>query len=300
MKKIYNCRYPGPLAFALLLGLIQLCPSPAKSHEAWIQPQHYTVGPFDPLHADIRVGEGFLGEQYAYNPQYMKTLTVSAKNVAVDLPAKSGAMPAVVFNPVFSGLHALGYQTTGNIFQHQNWAQFHQYAVSEGLKDSQIVSDLTGWQDNPVNEIYVRHSKTLVNVSDVSAQDSDYRIGHAYEWVAVSNPYQLVPEEAIKLQLWHNQKPLASDHVIVFKRTQKDAGSEVPPKFHKTNANGILTLPAIPGENFLVSTVIFTDKSPSGIDQPRLWQSDWVSISFAVPEIRKNTEKEVLTKLFDK
>ncbi|MEM6986679.1 MAG: DUF4198 domain-containing protein [Pseudomonadota bacterium] len=133
----------------------------------------------------------------------------------------------------------------------------------------------------PVRELYIRHSKTLIGVG--ASGGDEKKLGYAYEWVALTNPYTLSKNQKVQLQLWKGDRPVAHQSVSVFTRGNGDNGQRVLPVRHRTDSKGTLSLQVSPGDSVLVNTVCFTPTPERDTVQALAWQSDWVSMSFSVP-----------------
>lgn len=260
--------------FAILTAL------PAQSHEFWIEPLAYQIEPDGQLQAELLNGQEFEGTQLAYLPQRFELFRMASGMRQLDVENRLGARPALDNAPLAEGLHAISYQSRLSKISYTEWEKFLTFAAHKDFQDIEAIHDARGLPREGFTEGYWRFAKTLIGVGHSSGRD--FRTGLGVEFVALDNPYTDDVSNGLRVQLHFLEETLADSQVELF---EKAPDGTVEITLHRTDADGIATLPVQAGHSYLVDHVVLREPSAALAQAAEIeWETLWAALTFAVPE----------------
>ncbi len=261
-----------------LSALLAVAPAlPAISHEFFIQPQAYMVAPDAPLIADIRVGQQFKGSAYSYIPQNTVRFDLVMGDAVIPVDARTGDRPALNMAAPAQGLVTVVHQTTDSFLTYTDPAKFEQFVTHKDFAWALEENERRGIPEIGFRERYSRFGKALIAVG--SGTGADREVGMETEIVALANPYTDDLSGGMPVLVLYQGKPRADTQVEVFARAPE---ADVTDEMYRTDAEGIATIPVVPGVEYLFDTVVMRALEPVAENDP-VWESLWASLTFMVP-----------------
>lgn len=255
-------------------------PSQVLSHEFWIEPLAYQIGTEDMLQGEFVNGQEFEGSELAYLPQRFELFTMSSGMRRSVVENRLGARPALDIAPLAEGLHAISYQSRLSTLTYTEWEKFLKFAAHKDFQDIEAIHDARGLPRSGFDEGYWRFAKALIGVGN--SEGSDLRTGLATEFVALDNPYTDDLSDGLRVQLFFMDAVRADAQVELF---EKAPDGTVEITLHRTNDEGIATLPVKAGHSYLVDGVILREPSAIRAEQAEIeWETLWAALTFAVPD----------------
>ena len=99
--------------------------------------------------------------------------------------------------------------------------------------------------------------------------------------MALENPYTGDLSDGLDVQLLHEGTPVPEAQIELF---AKSADHGVETTYHRTGADGVVTLPVVAGTAYLVDSVRLEPREPSEATQGAVWHSLWASLVFRTPD----------------
>lgn len=266
------------IAFALTAALP--VPSQVLAHEFWIEPLSYQVQLDDMISGELTNGQEFAGSQLAYLPQRFERFTVAAGMRQGDVENRLGARPALDIAPLSEGLHVISYQSTLSTLTYTEWAKFLGFSEHKDFADIEAIHDARGLPREGFVEGYWRFSKTLVGVGNNIGRD--FQTGLDIEFVALDNPYTDDLSNGLRVQLYYLDDVRSDTQVELF---EKAPDGTVEITLHRTDADGIASLPVKAGYSYLVDAVVLREPSAElAVEADIEWETLWAALTFGVPE----------------
>ena len=253
---------------------------PAQSHEFWIEPLDYQIEIDGMISGELTNGQEFEGSQLAFLPQRFTRFTVASGMRQAGVESRLGARPALDIAPFAEGLHIVSYQSRLSTLNYAEWAKFMKFADHKDFQDIEAIHDARGLPREGFAEGYWRFAKTLVGVGH--AAGSDFRTGLATEFVALDNPYTDDVSNGLRVQLYYLDDLRPDAQVELF---EKAPDGTVEITLHRTDAEGIATLPVKAGHSYLVDAVVLREPSAELAASAEIqWETLWAALTFGVPE----------------
>lgn len=253
---------------------------PVQSHEFWIEPQAYQIEADGMLQGELVNGQDFDGSKLAYLPQRFELFTMASGLRQSDVENRLGARPALDIAPLADGLHAISYQSRMSTIGYAEWEKFLKFAVHKDFQDIEAIHDARGLPREGFTEGYWRFAKALIGVG--ASAGSDFRTGLAVEFVALDNPYTADLSDGLRVQLYYLDDTLPDSQVELF---EKSPDGSVDITLHRTDADGIATLPVKAGYSYLVDHVVLREPSEELATRAEIeWETLWAALTFGVPE----------------
>lgn len=254
--------------------------SPAQSHEFWIAPEEYQVESGGNLQAHFRNGEGFEGRSLSYFDQRSLRFEMIAGGTVTQLTPRAGDKPAFTLpDGTKDGLIVVVHETTSSSLTYRDWEKFLKFAAHKDFPNAAADHIAAGWSQEKFKESYTRHAKALMAVG--AGEGADQPVGMATEFTALTNPYAATFTGEMKVALTYTGQPRPDAQVEVFDRGPEGT---VTITLHRTNAEGIATIPVTPGHEYLFDAVVLrkADNPDANPDDP-LWETLWAALTFNVP-----------------
>ncbi len=272
-----NVIYP---LVSIILWWIATTPLSAIAHEAWIQPVEFRVQKGDPVRAHIRVGQFYRGNSQVYNDDKFVLLQIAYGVEREKINGRLGDIPAIRSSVKQSGLHSLGYQSTGTRVTYETWEKFENFAKKQGVEWILQEHQKRGYAEAGFEETFYRYAKSLFVVDKPDGDDVIF--GLPFEIVALTNPYIGTPDH-IAVQLLLAGKPHTNAQITVFRRT-KDGKAER--NIFYTDQQGRASIPTEAGHQFLLSTVYMEAREKK--KNASRWHSHWASLTYEIPATGKS------------
>lgn len=251
----------------------------AQSHEFWIEPTAYSVDADGMIQGVLVNGELFEGSVLGYLPRRFDRFTIASGMRQADVENRLGANPALDTAAFGEGLHVVSYQSRLSSLVYTEWEKFLKFSDHKGFLDIEARHDARGLPREGFREGYWRFAKTLVGVGH--ARGRDFRTGLAVEYVALDNPYTDDLSNGMRVQLYVLDDIRADAQVELF---EKAPDGTVTVTLHRTDADGIATLPVRAGHSYLVDHVYLREPAAElARDADIVWETLWAALTFAVP-----------------
>lgn len=247
------------------------------AHEFWIDPAAFAVRPGDTVTADLRVGEEFRGSSQSYLPRNFVRFEVVAGGDTIPVEGRMGDIPALAMEDLPEGLAVVVHETTARDLTWSEWDRFLGFAEHKDLGDVTALQAARGLDQQDVREEYYRFAKALVSVGEGAGADA--RVGLRTEFVALANPFTDDLSGGFPVQLWLGDAVRVDAQVELFAETPD---GEVVVTYHRTDADGIVSLPVAAGMRYMVDAVVLEPVEPVAEDDPE-WRTLWANLTFAVP-----------------
>lgn len=253
---------------------------PAQSHEFWIEPQAYQVESDAKLLGTLVNGQDFAGTELGYLPARFSRFDMIAGMRRAPVENRIGSRPALDTDPLAEGLHSLAYQSRMSTLGYSEWQKFLNFAEHKDFQDIEARHDARGLPREGFSEGYWRLAKSLIGVGN--SIGSDIRTGLIVEYVALDNPYTDDLSNGMRVQLFYRDDLVIDGQVELF---EKAPDGEVEVTLHRTNDQGIATLPVKPGHSYLVDHVVLRIPNDELAAEAEIaWETLWASLTFGVPE----------------
>jgi hypothetical protein len=260
----------------LRAALLALClAAPAAAHEFWIAPADYILDPGQDLVAELRVGEGFVGDTLSYFPPSFVAFDLLAGEDRIPLPGRMGDDPALNVSGLPEGLLTLVYVSQPSEVTYDDPEVYARFLETEGLQDIAARNAERGLDPVGMTERFTRHARALV--ASGAGEGADRPAGLRLEIVAETNPYAGDTPE-IALQVLLDGGPHGAAPLRVLARGPDGTVTETR---HATDAEGRARIPAPPGAEILANTVWLEETDPA-TGAP--WHSHWASLTFRRPD----------------
>lgn len=252
----------------------------AASHEFWIEPLEFQVETQTNVEAHLRNGQNYKGSNQAYFDTRTSRFETMFQGKVAPVEGRLGDIPA--FQGVSyetDGLLVIVHEATPSSLTYTKWEKFMTFAKHKDFANAEADHLAEGWSMERFKETYTRHSKALVAIG--TGKGDDRAFGLETEFVALTNPYETSFNNEMRVLLNDGGAPRPDAQVEVFDRSP-DGTVEIT--LHRTNDQGIATVPVIPGHNYLFDGVILRKAANAGKEGEPVWETLWAALTFAVPE----------------
>jgi hypothetical protein len=142
----------------LYIGLL----STASAHEFWLEPTQYQIDVNETIMADIKVGQDFKGNTYAFFPNRFIRFELHHNGRIRPVQSRLGARPAAVQAVDTSGLTTLTYESTYSELTYDDPAVFDNFLTLDGLDWVREIHNSRGLPDSGFTEVFRRFAKTYI------------------------------------------------------------------------------------------------------------------------------------------
>lgn len=260
--------------------LLTILASPVAAHELWLEPLDYTVNVDAMLMAQILNGENYVGQEVPYLPHRAARFEYTVHGETSQIIGRIGDMPAVKVTDTTDGLHVLVYQAHDAVVTYDAWDTFVRFTEHKDLSGTLDQHADRGLEEAAFTEVYSRYSKSLVAVG--AAEGADDRKGLLTEIVAMTNPYVDDLTDGMRFQLWFENAPRANAQFEVY---DKDPDGTVTQTFYRTDAQGIVMVPAKAGHTYMADAVVMREPAADlAAKTGALWETLWANMTWAIPD----------------
>ena len=276
------------LLFALLLAAV--CQAPLHAHEFWIAPVTAPLVAGSTARLSLRVGEQFTGDVVGWSkPQTAGLRLVSkagAQDISMQVPATPVAdLPIALAAP---GTYLVAFESQPHTIS-LSADRFHAYLHDEGLDFVKAQREAAGQAKQPGRERYRRYVKTLLAVKGGEAEVASATVhaqtlGQRLELVPINNPLDLLPGEALRIQVLFEGEPLQGALLKAWHKSSGQASGQTTVIRATTNAEGMTSVTLPFSGAWMVSLVHMVRATGAtgvrGVD----WDSLWGNLSFVVTD----------------
>ncbi|RYG92138.1 DUF4198 domain-containing protein [Loktanella sp. IMCC34160] len=263
----------------LALFCLSLSAGPLAAHEFWLEPSQWQVAPDARLEGRIVNGQSFAGIELAYIPQRTARYEIFNAGQQAAVEMRAGDRPGLSADPLGEGLNVVIYQTNPSTVDYETWEKFQSFVDHKDLGVTEADQIARGLPLAEFSEVYFRFSKTLIAVGDGAG--ADLRTGMETEIVALTNPYTDDLTDGVRVQLFYQYDVRAEEQIEVFDRAPD---GEVTISYVRTDADGIATVPVVPGHDYMLDAVVLREPAPDLAEASgAVWETLWANLTFAVP-----------------
>ena len=262
---------------ALTLAALVAGGKGAIAHEFWIDPVAFEVATGQTVEANLRVGEAYRGGPQPFLPQGFARFDLVTEGAVRPVEGRLGDIPALRMDGLSEGLAIILHETAGQSLIWSEWDRFLSFADHKDLGDVTAMQAARGLDQQDVAEVFFRYAKSLVAVGQGAG--TDRRVGLRTEFVALANPYVDDLAGGFAVQLWLGDTPRADTQVELFAKAPDGA---VDVTLHRTDGQGIVRLPVLPGQRYMIDAVVLEPLVPLAEGDPE-WRTLWANMTFAVP-----------------
>jgi hypothetical protein len=260
---------PVFLAAACLLAV------PALSHEFWIAPDPYQANPGDPLIAQFKNGENFIGINLGYFERRSARFEMIQDGKATPLNPRQGNLPVLEMAAPGDGLLVIAHETTPSRITYKEWEKFQAFADHKDFPDIRARHLERKLPLTDFAEGYSRHVKALIGIG--LAEGQDRALGLETEFIALTNPYTDDTSTGFAVELRYLGALRTNAQIEVFARAPD---GEVSVNLYRTDDKGRAVIPVQAGHEYLLDAVVLRE-SPDGADH--VWETLWAALTFRVP-----------------
>ena len=258
------------LTFALSAGV-------AQGHEFWIDPAEFMVDVGEPIAADLRVGEAFLGGAQSYLPNRFRRFEIVQGAETAPVGGRMGDRPALN-QPADEGLAVLVHVTTDSRLVYKEFAKFASFVTHKDASWTIAEHSTRNLPQEGFVEVYSRYAKSLVAVG--RGAGSDRIVGLETEIVAQTNPYTDDLSDGMMVTLYYQGAPRADAQIEVF---EKSSSGEVAVSTLRTDAAGVAQVPVRAGHRYMLDAVVLREPAPDLAAEKNVhWESLWANLTFEV------------------
>lgn len=231
------------------------------------------------MNVRLRVGSGMKGLALSYFPTETTRFEVVQGDQVRLVTGRMGDNPALVMLAETDGLAVVVHETVDSLLTYKDFAVFQRFVAHKDFKTALADHAARGLPETGFQETYRRYAKCLVAVG--SGVGADRVMGLKIEIVALANPYTDDLSAGMPLLVLMDGVPRADTQVELF---QTAPDGSVTSTFHRTDVEGRVTAPVLPGMEYLADNValIALDNDDAGAGP--VWHSDWASLTFRTPD----------------
>jgi len=265
--------------FGISLAALAFSTSAALGHEFWIDPASFSLAPGGTLTAELRVGQDFSGSPYAYVPANFRLFELARGDVRTPVEGRMGDRPALNQGGLAEGLNVVLHVTRDYDLTYTALEMFETFVRHKDAIWAVREHRARGFPEAGFVELYSRYAKSLIAVG--AGAGADQRYGLLTEIVGLANPYTDDLSGGMPVQVFYDGAVRADTQVELF---AKAADGTVEITTHRTDGDGIATLPVTPGLTYMADAVVLRrPDSELAREKGALWESLWANLTFAVP-----------------
>ncbi len=250
--------------------------TPTLSHEFWLEPERYQAETGATVGVQLFNGQDFDGTELSWFDRRIDQVTVHNGDEAKDYKGLPGDLPGISVE-VQDGLTTIAYASTMSRLTYDSWEKTLLFAEHKDFPWFQNAHSERGLPQENVTEGYWRFSKTLIGSSNSDGQDVE--VGMPTEFVLQTNPFA-DDIDTVSAVLLYKGTPRADVQVEMWEK----ADDAVTRTLHRTDADGVVTLPVKPGHSYQIDSVVLREpESDAAIKADVMWESLWANTTFAIP-----------------
>jgi len=268
---------------AFTLCLAAALATPVTAHDFWIAPSAFgcTAGARIDLH--LRVGHLDQAEDVVRDPARIERFALLAPDGAMqDIVGLDGRSPAGVVRPTVPGLNIAVYDS-GSVAHTMEAAKFEAYLADEGLEH--VIAERTRRGESSATgvEIFSRCAKSLLCIKGDSAlgeeSSADRPVGMRLELIALRNPEDVKPGDAMPVRVLFDGKPVAGVKIVAANLANASADNPEGQIIERSDDEGRVTL-QLPVGGMWMMHAVHMQRLPECAEAD--WESLWASLTFEI------------------
>jgi uncharacterized GH25 family protein len=260
----------------IIAAALSLFGTTLSAHEFWIEPQKFQVENGEEMAIDLKNGQNFVGSRLSYFENQFTRFEMAQGDTVIPAQGRTGDRPALKAIADQDGLLVILHETTPSTIKYKEWAKFAKFAAHKDFPNAEADHTAAGWPRENFYESYTRHVKALMAIGSGNGVDQNY--GMQTEFVALTNPYTDGFDGNMQVQVFFDDTPREDTQIEVFERAPDET---VTITLHRTDADGIATIPVKPAHTYLFDAVVL---QPYTADDKSVWQTLWAALTFHVPK----------------
>jgi len=227
----------------------------------------------------LKVGSGMKGQVLSYFPTEITRFDIVQGEVVRPVTGRLGDNPALSMPAEADGLAVVVHETVDSRLTYTDFAVFQRFVAHKDFKTALADHAARGLPETGFQETYRRYAKSLIAVG--SGVGADRVMGLKIEIVALANPYTDDLTAGMPLLVLMDGAPRVDVQVELF---QTAPDGTVTTTLHRTDDEGQVTVPVLPGMEYLADSVALLPRDNDDPMTGPVWHSDWASLTFHTPE----------------
>jgi uncharacterized GH25 family protein len=171
------------------------------------------------------------------------------------------------------------HESTDLKLRYTDFEKFKRFVAHKDLAGAVAAHEARALSKTEFTEAYSRYAKSLVAVGEGAGQDRAF--GLETEIVALANPYTDDLDKGLPVQVFYRGDVRRDAQVELFERM----GEVVTITRHRTDENGIASLPVRPGAEYMADAVVIRQpEAKLATELGAVWETLWANLTFAVPD----------------
>lgn len=258
----------------MLLTLLLTISAPLFSHEFWLAPQHFIFQRGEEINIRLRVGEGFIGENWNGSRKDVHQFKLHFAETTDDLIAQLGDAPgdSLQFKIFEEGTAMISFNNANRLIT-LNAKAFNAYLEEDGIREAIDFRTQKNETDSAGKEYYQRTVKTILQVGTKYTDQILQRTELMLDIVPLTHPYRFTQTASMPVQVLFNRQPLAGKMMRIWHRV----GGTVTVNSQLTDEDGKLSIQIKPEGEWMISCVAMKRIEN---DPEAQWQSYWSSLTW--------------------
>lgn len=172
---------------------------------------------------------------------------------------------------------------------------FNDYLAHDGVTDMLEWRKANNALDQAANEKYSKHVKTIFQVGDKKTSDWNVNLGYPIEFIPLSNPYELLEGDTLRVKLFRDGAPLANQLITIDSKETHSHSSDDTDHSHdhdtaegghhhhgssqtRTDSNGELSVALSNSGIWFLRTIHLVESNEEDLTH----ESNWATLTFEV------------------
>lgn len=193
---------------------------------------------------------------------------------------EDGPVTLLDFETAGAGTYVVGLSTAANMIE-LSAEDFNDYLTHDGVLDVLEQRKKQGTIDQPANERYSKHVKTILQVGDDATESYVTRLGYPIEIVPLSNPADLEEGATLEVLVLADGEPVADQLVYASYagfHSHGDDGAHREATSVRTDGSGQAKIEISRPGRWYVRLIRMVESSQEGVD----YESNWATLTFEV------------------
>lgn len=268
-----------------------------SSHDMYLKLDTYFLQPDTP--ATIKLFNGtFDKSENVIDRNRMIDVSIVGNGVRerIDstLWSEKDSMTLLSFKTGAPGTYVAGLSTYARSLE-MGAKAFNDYLAHDGVTDMLEWRKANGALGQDANEKYSKHVKTIFQVGDKKTDDWNVNLGYPIEFIPLSNPYNLLEGDTLRVKLLRSGKPLADQLITIDSKETHSHGSDDTNHSHehdaadgdhhhhgssqtRTDSNGELSVALSNSGIWYLRTIHLVESNEGDLTH----ESNWATLTFEV------------------
>ena len=277
-------RKPTAVLSALLLSALFWSASLAGAHDMFFVMESHYVQPDSPVTVSLYNGT-FDKSENAIARERIRDVAVGGSGEETVHPGtdrwrEEGPVTLLDIETAGAGTYVVGLSTAPKMME-LSAEDFNEYLAHDGVLDVLEKRQKHGTVDQPANEKYSKHVKTILQEGDEVSESSAARLGYPIEIVPLSNPSQLNQGETLEVLVIADGQPVANQLVYASYagfHAHGDDGTHREAISVRTDAEGNASIEVSRVGRWYVRLIRMVESEEEGVD----YESNWATLTFEV------------------